>query len=266
MLMLDFIKSEKFYLPIIYIVVGIFIFLIISKMIDGINKIDIKQSKGMDKRKTTIVTLIKNIIKYVVTVIVIILILDVYGINTTSLIASLGVATAILGLAFQDTIKDFLAGVFLIFDNAYAVGDWVKINDFTGEVVALGLKTTKVKSYTGEVKILSNSSFTEVINYNLERSKMVIYLPVHYATKIDKLENVLNEIKELIEKEKNVYNMDLLGIDEFGDSAIKYAIVIECESMTHIGAKRKLLGLIKKKFDDEGIVIPYNQIDVHIEK
>lgn len=264
--MLKFIQSEKFYLPIIYIVVGMFIYFVVAKMITSISKIDIKHNKGIDKRKNTVIVLVKNIIKYVIAIIVIIMILDVYGVNTTSLIASLGVATAILGLAFQDTIKDFLAGVFLVFDNAYAVGDWIKVNDFTGEVIALGLKTTKVRAYNGEVKILANSSFTEVINYNLEHSKVLIYIPVHYNTSMEKLESVLNDVKKTIEKEKNVYSMELLGIDDFGDSAIKYAIVIDCESMTHIGAKRKVLGLIKKKFDEEGIVIPYNQIDVHIEK
>lgn len=264
--MLKFIQSERFYLPIIYIVVGMFIYFIITKMITSISKIDIKHNKGIDKRKNTVIVLVKNIIKYMIAIIVIILILDVYGVNTTSLIASLGVATAILGLAFQDTIKDFLAGIFLIFDNAYAVGDWIKVNDFTGEVIALGLKTTKVRAYTGEVKILSNSSFTEVINYNLEHTKMFIYVPVHYDTNMEKLEKALNEVKSTIEKEKNVYIMNLLGIDDFGDSAIKYAIEIECEPMTHFGTKRKALGLIKKSFDEEGIKIPYNQIDVHIEK
>ena len=268
--MFDFIfhiiESEKFYLPIFYIAIGMFIYSIIARMITSINKIDIKHSKGIDKRKNTVVTLFKNIIKYVIAVIVIILILDIYGVNTTSLIASLGVATAIIGLAFQDTIKDFLAGVFLVFDNAYAVGDWIKINDFTGEVISLGLKTTKVRAYTGEIKIFSNSSFSEVINYSFEHSKILVYLPVHYETSMEKLEKVLLEIKAVVEKEKDIYSMELLGIDEFGDSSINYAIVVECVPMTHIGAKRKVLGLIKKKFDEEGIVIPYNQIDVHIDK
>lgn len=264
--MFEFIQSEKFYLPILYIVVGMLVYYVITKMIDSINRIDIKQSQVIAKRKNTVIVLIKSIIKYIIAVIVIILILNIFGVNTTSLIASLGVTAAIIGLAFQDTIKDFLAGVFLMFDNAYSVGDWIKVNDFTGEVVALGLKTTKVRSYTGEVKILSNSSFNEVINYNLEHSKMVIYVPVHYDTNIEKLEKVLNEIKDIIEKEKNIYSMELLGIDEFGDSAIKYAVVIDCVSMTHFGAKRKVLGLIKKRFDEEGIKIPYNQVDVHIDK
>lgn len=264
--LLKFIQSERFYLPIIYIVCGVLIYSVIVKAINGINKFDIKQSKGMDKRKNTIVVLIKSIIKYVIAIIVIILILGVYGVNTTSLIASLGVATAIIGLAFQDTIKDFLAGVFLIFDNVYAVGDTVKINGFTGEVVALGLKTTKIKAYTGEVMILSNSSFTEVVNYSLNRSKILIKVPVSYEIEMEQIEKVLEVIKTIIVKEDDVYSMDLLGIDEFGGSAINYAIILECASMTHYGIKRKVLGLIKKKFDEEGIIVPYNQIDVHIEK
>lgn len=265
-IVLDFIKSERFYLPIIYIVFGVLFYSLITRMIGSISRIDIKKNRGIDKRKNTVIVLVKSIIKYVIAVIVIILILGVYGVNTTSLIASLGVVTAIIGLAFQDTIKDFLAGVFLIFDNAYAVGDTVKINGFTGEVISLGLKTTKIKAYTGEVMTLSNSSFTEVINYNLNHSKIVVNIPVGYEVNIERVEKILKDIKAIIDKEGDVYSMELLGIDAFLDSSINYAVILECKSMTHFGIKRKLFGLVKKKFDEEGIVIPYNQIDVHIEK
>lgn len=265
--MFHIILSEKFYMPIIFIIVGILIYAVIAKMITNVSKINIKHtSQGIDKRKTTIVSLIKNIIKYVIAIIVIILILNLYGVNTTSIIASLGAVSVIVGLAFQDIIKDLLAGIFIVFDNSYAVGDWVKINDFTGEVVSLGLKTTKIRAYTGEVKILSNSSFSEVINYNLNHSKVVIKIPVHYEVNLEKLESILERMKKELIKDKNVYGMELLGVDEFGDSAILYAISIECYPMTHIGVKREALKLIKKSFDEEGITIPYNQLDVHIEK
>lgn len=260
------IKSERFYLPIIYVFVSVIIYSILCRLITSVSKIDIKHSNGADKRKKTIVVLIKNIVKYSIAVIDIILILGIFGVNTTSLIASLGVATAIVGLAFQDTIKDFLAGIFIIFDNVYAVGDYVKVGDFTGEVISLGLKTTKIRAYNGEVKILSNSSFNDVINYNFEHSKIIVYIPVSYDIKIDDLEKVLTEIGKVIVKEKDIYKFELLGVDEFGDSAINYAVMLECVPMTHFGAKRKLLGLIKRKFDEEGIVIPYNQIDVHFDK
>ena len=150
--MSKFIQSEKFFMPIIYIGVGVLIYMLIAKVITDLSRINIKhvgKGSGIDKRKVTVVNLFKNIIKYVIAIIVIILILNLYGINTTSIIASLGVAGVVVGLAFQDIVKDFLAGIFIIFDNAYAVGDWVEINGFKGEVISLGLKTTKVKAYTG---------------------------------------------------------------------------------------------------------------------
>ena len=236
-------------------------------MIDDFGKINLKHTnKGIDKRKDTIISLIKNVIKYIIGIIVIIMILNVYGVNTTSIIASLGAVTVIIGLAFQDIIKDFLAGIFIVFDNAYAVGDWVTINGFKGEVISLGLKTTKIKSYTGEVKIISNSSFNEVVNYNLNKSRIIVNIPVSYETNIEKLENILNKIKEEIETDKDVYKMELLGIDEFADSSIIYSVAVECAPMTGIPIKRKVNKLIKVTFDKNKIVIPFNQLDVHIEK
>ena len=263
---LGFIQSEKFYLPIIYIFFGVIVYLLIVKAINSIGKIDIKQGKGVDKRKNTIIVLINSIIKYMIAVIVIILVLGIYGVNTTSLIASLGVLTAIIGLAFQDTIKDFLAGIFLIFDNAYAVGDTVKINGFTGEVIALGLKTTKIKAYTGEVMTLSNSSFTEVINYNLNNSKILIKIPFCYYESLERIESVLNGIKNSIEEDKEVVEMTLLGVDEYNRSTISYAVIVECLPMEHFGVRRKVLTLIKKRLDEEDISIPYEKLDVYIEQ
>lgn len=263
--MIKFITNKLFYLPIIYIIIGILIYILISKAIKKINKYNIN-NKGLDKRKTTIINLIRSIIQYIIAIIIIIMILNLYGVNTTSIIASLGVASLVIGLAFQDIIKDFLAGIFIIFDNEYAVGDIVEINGFKGEVIALGLKTTKIKAYTGEVKALSNSSFTEVINYSLNHTNLVLNLPVSYDTKIEELEKVLNKLIPRIKENKNVYEVTLLGLESFEDSCMKYAIVVECVEMTHYGVKREVLKLIKNTFDKENIVIPYNRLDVHIEK
>ena len=265
--MLKFIQSAKFYMPIIYVISGIIIYFIIASTIKRISKINIKHiSKDVDKKRVTVISLINNIIKYVIGIIVVILILNTYGVNTTSIIASLGAISVVVGLAFQDIIKDFLAGISIIFDNAYAVGDCVEINGFKGEVISLGLKTTKIKAYTGEVKIISNSSFIEVVNFNLNNSKILIKVPFPYDIKVEKMESTLEKVKKLTEENKDVHQVDLLGIDEFDASSINYAILIECTPMTHIAIKREVLKHIKQVFDKEGIEIPYNQLDVHIKE
>ena len=94
----------------------------------------------------------------------------------------------------------------------------------------------------------------------------MIYVPVGYDVDIDKVESILKSIKKEIEKNADVKEMSLLGIDEFKNSFVSYAVIVECATMTHFGVKRQVLRLIKKEFDKEGILIPYNQLDVHIEK
>ena len=78
-----------------------------------------------------------------------------------------------------------------MFENWYAVGDLVKIGDFTGTVTSIGLKATRVQAYTGEIKIISNRNITEVINYSLDKTMAVVDVPISYETNIDKAEKIL---------------------------------------------------------------------------
>ena len=118
--MLDFIKNEKFYLPVAYLLLGIIIYNIIRVLINKISK-----NKHIDKKKRTIISLIKNIIKYLILIIVALSILSIYGVNTSGILASIGVIGVIIGLALQDLIADFLAGLSIIFDNKY-IYDFLK--------------------------------------------------------------------------------------------------------------------------------------------
>ena len=261
-----FFISDKFYLPILYILIGIVLYHIITYVITKISKVEIKGKKA-DKKKLTMMSLVKNIIKYAIGIFVILAILEVYNIDTTKIIASLGILGAVVGLAFQDIIKDLIAGFFILFDNQYSVGDYVKINEFTGEVIAIGMKTTKIKAYTGEVKIISNSSFHEIINYNMALTKLLVDIPVSYTTDIDKLENVLEKIKPEIKKIDNVKNdIELLGVTQMAESAIIYRIAIDCLPYTHFAIKRNVLKLVKQTLDKNNIEIPYNKLDVFIKK
>lgn len=260
-----FITNDKFYLPIIYIVIGLVLYLIISKIINKIFKKYIS-TKTKDKKKDTIINLGRSIFKYLIVIFIILGILKIYGIDTTSIIASLGVITAIIGLAFQDIIKDLLAGISIIFDNKYAVGDYIKINDFEGTVIDFGLRTTKIKAFTGEVKSIGNSSFSEVINYSISDCDIFLKLNVAYDTDIDKLERVLEDLREDILKIDNVKKYKLLGVDALGDSSIVYAINITTKAMTNYGVKREVLKLVKKRFDKEEISIPYTTMDINIRR
>ncbi len=262
---IKFITNEKVYMPVVYILIGVIIYSLLSKVIDKL----LSRHSGKsykDKRKGTIINLLRSVVKYIVLIFIVLGILKLYGVDTTSIIASLGVFAAVIGLAFQDILKDLLAGISIIFDNKYAVGDVVEINGFKGTVIELGLRTTKIKAFSGEIKCIGNSSFSEVTNYNMANADLFLKLNVAYDTDINKLEKVLDGLKEDIMEIENVLDYQLLGLDEFSDSSIVYMVDISCKAMTTLGIKRKVLRLVKDAFDKEGISIPYTTVDVNIRK
>ena len=87
-----------------------------------------------------------------IAIVAILYILQVYGVNTSALVAGVGAFSLVIGLAFQDVLKDLLVGATIILESQFAIGEIVEINGFKGEVISLTLKTTRLKSYKGEVK------------------------------------------------------------------------------------------------------------------
>ena len=258
--MLEILKSEKFILPIVYIVIGIILLRVVNFVIKKISK-----NKYVDKKKKTIISLIKNVLKWLVYIFVVLSILSVYGVDTSGIIASLGVAGLVIGLALQDIIADFVAGIFILFDDQYIIGDIVEVSGFKGEVIGFGLMSTKIKNATGDVLIISNSSFKEIINFSRTSYTLYINLDVAYNTDIDKLEKVLEELREDVLKMENVIgNYKLLGINEFSSSSVKYLVSIECKANCQYQIKRDYFKLVKNSFDKNKIEIPYNKLDVNV--
>ena len=260
--MLNFIKSEKFILPVIYIVIGTILYNIIRVLLGRISK-----SKRIDKKKNTIISLVRNIIKYLILILTVLAVLSVYGVDTKGIVTSIGVAGVIIGLAFQDMVADFLAGILIIFDNHYAIGDVVLIDGFTGTVDSFGLMTTKIKAPTGEVMILHNSAFKKIVNYNMFNTVHYINIDVSYDTDIKKLERVLKDMEDAVSKiDGYIGNYKLLGIQEFASSSIRYMVSLECENTKRMQVKRDFNNLIKEYFDKYKIEIPYTKVDVNIRR
>lgn len=262
--MIKFFLSGYFYLPIIYIVSGIILYFIIVFLI---NKSSIYRSKKSSKKKETIISLINNVIKYVITIIVILMILDVYHVDTSTILASLGIVGVIVGLAFQDILKNLLSSINIIFDNRYAIGDNVLINGFRGDVVSLGLQTTKIKAFSGEILIINNSSINEIINYSVNDSALVVDINVSYESDLKLVDKALEVIKEKVSALDDVIGeVNILGIEELGNSSIVYRLSTLCKSMTHFGVRREILRIVKDEFDSKKINIPYNKLEVYLNK
>ena len=261
--MLDKILIKEVVKPILIIVVATFLYFAIKSVVKRIFKI----RKKVSKKEKTVYELVMNIIKYFIVIVAFLMILDVYGVDTKTLVTSLGVVGLVAGLALQDTLKDFISGVSIIFENQYCVGDIVEINSFRGEVISLGLKTTRIKSYTGEIKIIPNRNVNEVINFSQSETVAIVDVSVAYEEDYSHVEQVLNKLLDNLNENKKIPylkgKINLLGINELSDSSIQVRIVAEVESYKHFEVSRLLRKEIKNCFDKENIKIPYPQIEVH---
>ncbi len=253
--------------PILYIILGIICYKIVKRVIRKI-LISNENSKIKNHRLETLISLVQNIIKYIILIIVVISIMATYGVNVTSLIAGLGVTTAIVGLAFQDIAKDLITGFSIVTEGQYEVGDTIEVDGFIGEVVFLGLRTTRILNYKGETKIIANHYMDKIINYSLHNSLAIVDVGVAYEEDQDKVVRVLENLsKELDGKIKDAKGeIKILGINELSDSCIVYRVVLEVETMQHYDVERILRKEIKAAFDKENIKIPYPQIEVHNDK
>lgn len=252
-------------LPLIYIAIGFVSYIALKKIIDKSIKIEKIVQKSHQQRAITIKTLILNIIKYLIVILCILAILSVYGVNVQSIVAGLGITTAIIGLAFQDMAKDIIAGISIITEGQYDIGDTIEIDGFLGEVIFLGLKTTKIRNYKGATKIISNRYMDKVINYSLDDSLAIVDVGVGYEYSADKVEKVLTELAKNLDGRLTDATgpVEVLGINNLSDSSVVYRITVKVKPMQHIPTERLLRKEIKTALDKANIKIPFPQIEVH---
>lgn len=261
--MLEKILIKEIVGPIVIIISAFIIYFIVKKIIN--HSIKSKLSKIDIRRHKTINGLILNIIKYLLIIIVVLSILSIYGVNTHAFITSLGVIGVVVGLAFQDILKDLLSGISIIIENQYAVGDTVTINDFKGEVLTIGLRTTRLKAYTGEIKIIANRNINEVVNHSFSNSLAIIDVMVSYESDLEKVEEVLQEVCNKMTNQISFIKgkIQLLGIQKLDDSGIIYRMTADTKPMKHHEVERIILREIKIAFDNNKINIPYPQVVIH---
>lgn len=160
------ISTKKLIYSAIYLAIVFVIYLILRRILTVAMKRagGKKATPAQKQRIETVSQMLRSVLKYTMLIIVLLVVLADLGVNVSSLVAGLGILTAVLGLAFQDMIKDFIAGVTILVENQFSVGDIIEVDGFKGEVISVGLKTTEIKNSEGQVKIISNHAIDGIIN------------------------------------------------------------------------------------------------------
>jgi small-conductance mechanosensitive channel len=215
-----------------------------------------------ERREKTLLRLLENVLTYVVYFISLVTILSLLSIDVKGLLAGAGIIGLAVGFGAQSLVKDIISGFFIIFEDQFSVGDYVGIGKFMGTVEQIGLRTTKVLSWTGEVHIIPNGHIMEVTNYSMHNSVGVVDIHIPYEEDIKKAESVIQEmlLPYAEEYEEITKAPELLGVNELGTSYITLRVVVETLPMSHWNIARKLRKSIKMALDENGINAPYPKL------
>lgn len=211
------------------------------------------------RRVDTLRLLVNNVTTYTIYFLAILVVLEQVGVDLRPILVSAGVLGLAVGFGAQSLVRDVITGFFIIFEDQFAVGDVVTINNFTGTVLSIGLRITKIKSWTGEVHIFPNGTITHVTNFSLQNSVAVIDVSVAYEENIEQVESVIAEVAKKAQEQMEdiVSDPQVLGVQSLGSSEVIIRVTVECKPNTHHAIGRKLRAMIKAEFDARGIEIPY---------
>ncbi|MGD6960164.1 mechanosensitive ion channel family protein [Rossellomorea aquimaris] len=215
--------------------------------------------KFTQRREATLLKLLENVLTYVIYFISLMTILSTLEIDVKGLIAGAGIVGLAVGFGAQNLVRDIITGFFIIFEDQFSVGDYVRIGSAEGTVEEIGLRTTKIKSWTGELHIFPNGNITEVTNFSIHNSIAVVDVSIAYEENIEEAEKVMQELLlALPQKYEDLVNPpELLGVQTLGASDVVIRIVAETVPMRHWYMARMIRKEVKLCLDEHGIEIPF---------
>ncbi len=209
------------------------------------------------RRMTTVGKLLKNVSSYIIYFIVFMLLLSEIGINLGPLLAGAGVMGLAIGFGAQSLVKDVISGFFIILEDQFAVGDVIQTGTFKGTVEVIGLRTTKIQSWTGEIHIVPNGMINQVTNFSIHNSLAAIDVSISYEADVEKTQEIIEETMKTFSHEHLVKQPEVLGLQLVSGDSVNLRIIAECEPTMQAIVARAMNREIKDALVRNGIAAPY---------
>lgn len=252
-------------------VVGTIILRVVERIMYSHRFVDDKDEK---KRQETLVAVFRTAANIVVWTVAVIFILIVLNVNIASLLTGAGLLGIVIGFGAQNTVRDILAGIFVITEGQYRIGDIVTLHasghDISGVVEDFSLRVTKLRDLDGNLHIVENGATSEITNLSFEFANVNVDVRVSYDSDLDKVEKVINKVGDQMQEEEewkpHIFEpIHFLRVDEFEDSAIRIKALGKVEPAQQWDISGEFRRRLKKEFDKNGITIPLPQMVIHQE-
>ena len=218
----------------------------------------LKKSKGL-------LTILISVIKYAAVLVWLFFVLSSFGVDTTVILAGIGIVGLVVGLAIQPLLADIIAGLFIVFEDVFNVGDVIVVDGFRGKVIEIGMRHTQLEDCGGNIKVINNSDIRSMVNLTDKLSLVCIDMSIEYGESIERVEAViaknLDAIKHTIPKivEGPFYK----GVSSLGDSSVNLRFFAMTEEDDKFQVERDLNRAFKLLFDKNNINIPFPQVVVN---
>jgi small-conductance mechanosensitive channel len=223
------------------------------------------------KNSRHLLFILKKAIQIIVFICAFLLLLYIFNVNLTGAIVGLGVGGIAIAFALQSTLSDFFSAFSIYFDRPFEIGDFIVVNDFSGTVKNIGIRSTRLQLLQGEELVISNKELTSgsVRNFRkLEKRRVTFNIGVTYDTSVEKLRKIPVIVSDII-KNTELTIFDRVNFTEFGDFSLKFLVIYYVNSSDwgrYLETQEKINFAIKEAFEQEGIEMAFPTNTVYLKK
>jgi moderate conductance mechanosensitive channel len=217
------------------------------------------QDEYVQRRSQTLSTIFRGVAQAIIFFIGLMVALQQGGLNITPILASAGILGLAIGFGAQSLIKDLFAGLMILFEEQYSVGDTIKIGDVTGTVESLTLRSTRVRGGDGALTIFPNGNISTVANLSKDWLRVVLDFDVDYAADIEAAMKLMSEVAARLKAERPTEILEepvMQGIDKVGGGIVTLRLIFKTVPTKQAEISRELRRRVKAVFDQAGIKVP----------
>lgn len=253
-------------ISIILIIIGMYLIIKIgNKIIDKFvkNQIKSKLSFSMDRQKAiTVGAILKSSLKYAVYISGAAIIIGMMFKVSAAVLSGIGF---VVGIGAQSLVKDLINGFFIIFEDQYGVGDYVTIGAYSGIVENIGIRSTVLKDFSGDIHVLPNGAVLEITNHSRGNMRFMVDVEIAYEEDVDNaiklIESTCKKFKEQ-NKDEVKEDIEVLGVMSLNASGVTIRVVGKSKPLSQWKMERELRKEIKKTLDEAGVEIPYPKTQI----
>lgn len=253
--------TTKLVMAVAVVFIGVILIRLGHRMISSIIKARNQKLVRNPQQVNTLRSLVNSVFNYIMYFIIVTLVLSVFGVNVSSLLAVAGVGGVAISFGAQTLVKDIISGLFIWSEGSISVGDVVDINGLQGEVESIAIRTTTIRNYNGNVYTVPNGDIRSVTNMSRGFKRAIVDIRCPYEANQQHLVDIITEEMQRAGQEIEGLSEapDVMSILSFDTDAVVVRVAARCSVGENWRIERDIRSRIKARFDQEGIVMPHYQ-------